>query len=260
MTTLAVKDLSVRYNGSPATDRVSLTAEAGAFVGLIGPNGAGKTTLIRAMANLIPFEGSVTLDGRPVRAIARNELAKSISYLAQGQDVHWPLKVRDVVALGRLPHLSRYSQPSAADRAAIESAMERADVVYLSERSVMNLSGGERARVMLARALAVEAPLLLVDEPIAALDPFHQLQIMDVLAAHSERGGAVISVLHDLSLAARFCRRLILMSRGKVVADGETKAVLDSPALEAVYKVAVHRGERDGVPYVLPWKRNNGGA
>jgi iron complex transport system ATP-binding protein len=251
---LAAESIHAALGGARVIRGVSFAAEGSAFIGLIGPNGVGKTTLVRAIAGLIPFEGSVTLDGRPLAALPPRERARQMSYLAQGAGSHWPLEVSRLVALGRLPHLAPFARPAAEDEAAIARAMHFAGVEEFTGRDVLTLSGGERARVLLARALAVEAPLLLVDEPVAALDPYHQLRIMEVLRAYADEGRTVIAVLHDLTLAARHCDRLILLDNGKVKADGAPAEVLTAANLRETYRIEAKIGE-GGEPYVLPLRR-----
>ncbi|HKJ74877.1 MAG TPA: ABC transporter ATP-binding protein [Alphaproteobacteria bacterium] len=255
MSRLVLSDLSVRYNGTPVIRNVGFRSEPGELVGLIGANGAGKTTLLRAAANLLRFTGTARLDDRPIAAWPRRELARRLAYLAQGHDAHWPMPVEDVVGLGRLPHMAFLGQPAAADREAIARAMEKSETVDLAHRNVMTLSAGERARVMLARALAVEAPLLLADEPTAALDPYHQLHIMEVLQAEAQAGRAVVVVLHDLTLAARFCDRLVLLGGGRVIADGPADNVLTDDNLAKAYGISVLQGGSGDGRFVVPWHR-----
>jgi len=255
MSRLVLSDLSARYNGTPVIRNVGFRSEPGELVGLIGANGAGKTTLLRAAADLMPFTGSATLDDRPIADWPRRDLARRLAYLAQGHDAHWPMPVEDVVGLGRLPHLAFLGQLSETDNAAIARAMEKTETTAFAHRNVMTLSAGERARVMLARALAVEAPLLLADEPIAALDPYHQLHIMEVLQAEAAAGGAVVVVLHDLTLAARFCDRLVLLGDGQIVADGTPDMVLTDKNLAGAYRISVQQGGGGETRYVVPWRR-----
>lgn len=234
---LSISDLHASLGGTRILGGVSLDLDGANFVGLIGPNGVGKTTLVRAIANLIPFEGSITIDGVAVGAMEANTRARGLAYLAQGAESHWPLTVERLVELGRLPHLEPFRAPQAADKAAVERAMRAADIEMFRNRNVLTLSGGERARVLLARALAVEAPLLLVDEPVSSLDPYHQLGVMEVLRDYARAGRMVIAVLHDLSLAARYCDRLVLLNEGRIHADGTPREVLSAENLRAVYRV-----------------------
>lgn len=252
---LAVEHIRVSLGGTYVLRGLSLAVERASFIGLVGPNGAGKTTLVRAIANLIAFEGKISLDDVPVGAIGTRARARKIAYLAQGAESHWPLSVERLVALGRLPHLEPFRAPRPADEAAIERAMTLADVVPFRHRDVLTLSGGERARALLARALAVEAPLLLVDEPVASLDPYHQLGVMEVLGAYVAEGRTVVAVLHDLSLAARYCDRLVLLDEGRVRADGAPADVLTAENLRAVYRVEAEIGGEGRGFHVLPVKR-----
>ncbi|MEN3949979.1 ABC transporter ATP-binding protein [Iodidimonas sp. SYSU 1G8] len=256
MTELTAHGIDVSINGKPILEDIGFTVGSGGLMGLIGPNGAGKSTLIRALARLQQMvRGTVSIDGKSIADLPRKELARRIAYLPQGHTVHWPLDVYHLVALGRLPHLSPLARVSARDDAAIMSAMERADVTRFADRTVTTLSGGERARVMLARALAVETPILLADEPVASLDPFHQLQVMELLRGIAEDGRLVIAVLHDLPLAARFCRRLLLMEGGRLVADGTPEAVLAQNHLRDAYAIEGIHGAEQGEHFVLPWRR-----
>jgi iron complex transport system ATP-binding protein len=169
--------------------------------------------------------------------------------------LHWPLSVERLVALGRLPHLGPLSRLSEADEAAIADAMVRADVTELAGRVATELSGGERARVMLARALAAGAAGLIVDEPLASLDPGHQIDVMDLLAREAATGTLVVAVLHDLTMAARYCHRLLLISDGALIADGPPADVLTTQRLRAIYGITARIEEQAGVPFVVPLDR-----
>ncbi|MEQ8281514.1 MAG: ABC transporter ATP-binding protein [Parvibaculum sp.] len=253
---LSLAHIHAALGGTRVIRDVSLEVRDSAFIGLIGPNGAGKTTLVRAIAALIPHEGTIDLDGQAVATMEPRVRARAIAYLAQGAGSHWPLEVSRLVALGRLPHLAPFRAPAPEDEAAIARAMQLADIESFGGRDVLTLSGGERARVLLARALAVEAPLLLVDEPVASLDPYHQIGIMEVLRAYAGAGRTVIAVLHDLSLAARYCDRLVLLDEGAVKADGRPEDVLTPENLEAVYRIrAIIGGETER--FVLPLARTD---
>jgi iron complex transport system ATP-binding protein len=250
---LEAQNIAVRFGQAAVLRNVDLAVASGEMVGLIGPNGSGKTTLLRVLANLrAPAAGRVTLDGRDLDTVGERELAKKIAYLAQGGDVHWPMRVGALVGLGRLPHRRAFRDQGRSDTAAIERAMNAADVVSLRDRTMTHLSGGERMRVLLARALAVEAALLLADEPVAALDPLHQLRVMELLRDVARGGTGVIVVLHDLSLAARFCDRLVLIAEGDVVAEGRPADVLTPANLARAYGVDIVCGVSEGIPFYLP--------
>lgn len=249
-------DVSVRAGERTILAPVSLTIDRPGLVGLIGPNGAGKSTLMRVLAGLHPPNtGAVRYDGLTADRMGRDVLGRRLSYLAQSGRVHWPLKVERVVALGRLPHRQRPGPAADCDRAAIEAAMRATHISALRNRPASTLSGGERMRVLLARALAVEADVLLADEPIAALDPYHQLEVLDLLRDLATRGTTVIAVLHDLSLAYRYCDRLILLSGGRMLADDAPGAVLTDTNLEETFSVLAHRVRVAGEDHIVPWVR-----
>jgi iron complex transport system ATP-binding protein len=257
MVSLSISALNVTLGTRAVLHGIDARLEPGVLVGVIGPNGAGKSTLARTITGLLmPSSGEVRLDDSPVHGLSRTVLSRKIAYLPQGQTVHWPLAVERLVALGRLPHLAPFSAVGAADRAAIERAMERAEVLPLRDRIVTELSGGERARALIARALAVEAPALIADEPLASLDPGHQLQIMELLKAEAASGALVIAVLHDLAMAARFCDRLILIHQGRLIAEGPPSAVLTSKYLNDCYNIRAWTGEVEGQAVVLPLSRS----
>jgi iron complex transport system ATP-binding protein len=234
---LSATDLSVRLNGTLIVDGATLELKAGELTALIGPNGAGKTTLVRALAGLIPAEGRIALDGRQLDALTTRERARHIAYLPQGHIFHWPMVVAAVVALGRYPHADAFASLTDADRAAVERALNATACGAFAARPVTTLSGGERARVALARALASEAPILLADEPTVSLDPRHQLVVMELLARAAHDGGAVLAILHDLTLAARFADRVLVMDRGRLVAEGPPRAVFTPERIAAVFGV-----------------------
>lgn len=263
MSLLTAQDIHLARGGRPVLRGADFTLAAGECVGLIGPNGAGKSSLLSVLTGLLPADaGTVILAGRPLADWPRQERARRIGYLEQGAASHWPLRVDRLVELGRLPHASPWGKAGgAADQAAIARAMAQCEVTPLADRVVTTLSGGERARVMLARALAGEPGILLADEPAAGLDPHHQIAVMELLARLAGEGAAVTVVLHDLSLAARYCTRLCLLdAAGHVAIDAPPAAVLDSGQVEAVYGIDLVRGSRDGIPYALPWKQRGAGA
>ena len=204
---LTARGLGVRLAGRVVLKDVSLALSPGHLVALVGPNGAGKTTLLRALAGLIPSEGEIEIGGQALSSLPLRERAKRFGYLPQGHVVHWPLPARDIVALGRYPHgATDPARLSPRDAEAVLRAMQAVDVMEFSDRRVTELSGGERSRVALARALAVEAPVILADEPTASLDPRHQIDVMKNLRATADKGVLVIVVTHDLGLGRAVCR------------------------------------------------------
>jgi iron complex transport system ATP-binding protein len=256
MVSITVETLDIRLGDRPVLNQVDARFDAGRLIGVIGPNGAGKSTLARTMLGLItPTRGRVLIDGAPIATLARADLARRIAYLPQGQQLGWPLSVARLVALGRLPHLAPFSRLAEEDRAAIDRAMARADVTDLASRTATELSGGERARTLLARALAVEAPALIADEPLASLDPSHQIDVMGLLAEEAARGRLVVAVLHELTMAARFCDRLLLLSHGRLIADGPPELVLTEERLASAYGIRAWNGEAEGHRLVVPLER-----
>lgn len=251
---VCVSGLGVRLGGVDVVQGANLELAGGQLVALIGPNGAGKTSLLRALAGLTPASGSLHVQGKPLEALSIRERARHIAYLPQGHAVHWPLPARDIVALGRYPHgVTDPARLSASDAAIVEAAMTRTRTLEFADRPVQNLSGGERARVMLARVFAVQAPVLLADEPTAALDPRHQIAIMQALKDETGCGALVVAVTHDIGLAARLADRVILMDHGRIVAQGRPMEVLTPEHLDTVYGIRAHISEHEGQPLVVPW-------
>jgi iron complex transport system ATP-binding protein len=234
---LAASNVTVHIGAKVIVRDASLTLKAGELTALVGPNGAGKTTLMRALAALVPAQGTITLEGKPLGGLSPRERARSIAYLPQGHVFHWPMSVESIVVLGRAPHADAFSSTSPDDRAAVAKAMATTETKMFAERAVTTLSGGEKARVALARALATQAPVLLADEPTAALDPRHQLVVMELLRAAAREGNAILAIMHDLTLAARFADRMLMMQEGRIVADGPPGQALSPERLASVFGI-----------------------
>lgn len=252
MTLLSVRRLDVALQGRPVLRDVSFDLSSGELVGLIGPNGAGKSSLLRAVMGLLPAKGEISIGGQDARQLSASQRALNMAYVAQSRDVAWPLTVDTLVALGRSPHLGPFAPLAAADATAVDTALRRMDVDALRHRRSTELSGGELARVLVARALAQETPLLLADEPTAGLDPAHQIGLMQLFAELAVHGRSIIASTHDLGLAARFCTRLILLCQGRLIADGPPEAVVTAENLRSVYGVEAFFDRTDGGMVVLP--------
>jgi iron complex transport system ATP-binding protein len=244
MTLLTLDNLTVRRGLCPVVEGVSLTVAEGEFVGLIGPNGAGKTSLLRGALGILPHEGRSSL-----AALAPGLRARAAAFLPQGREIAWPVTVEALVTLGRGVHLG--TAPD-ADRAAVDRALQRMGLENYRARTATALSGGEQARVLIARALAQDTPLLLADEPVAGLDPEAQLKTMEVFAGLAGEGRGVVASIHDLGLAARSCTRLVLMQAGRVVADGPPRAVLSDDNLARVFGVRGFHAETADGPVFQP--------
>ncbi len=236
---ISVNGLSVSLGGRRVVEDVSFALVAGDFAALTGPNGAGKSTALKAMAGVAASEaGEVQVGGEVAASLTALARARRLAWLPQSRPVAWNLRVEDVVSLGRFAEApAAYDRMGAEGRAAVDGALAKADAAHLAGRAFQALSGGEQARVHLARLLASPAPVLLLDEPCAALDIVHQLSLMETLAAEAAAGRTVLVVLHDLELAARYCRRVIVMETGRVVADGAPEAALSTEVLGRVFGV-----------------------
>ncbi|MBM1170538.1 ABC transporter ATP-binding protein [Microvirga arabica] len=253
MMRLEISSLSVDLGIRRVLQGIDLSLEPGRLTALIGPNGAGKTTLLRAMAGLVrPSAGEVALNGIAVARMGASERARSIAYLPQGGGVAWPLPVASVVALGRLPHREEPDRLPAHGREAVAAALLSVGLRGFETRPATALSGGERARMLLARAFATQAPVLLADEPVAALDPRHQLIVLDGLKAHARAGATVVAILHDLNLAARFADRIVLLDQGKHEASGPPEAVLTEARLASSFGIRASVATEEGRLLVVP--------
>ena len=256
---LIVSNINVNLSGKAILKDISVEFSTGKLIGLIGPNGAGKSTLMRALAGLQMIEsGQISLGQKPLHTFSRQALAKKITYLPQTAECHWPMAVERVVMLGRHPHVDSHRLDD-VNMQAVEQAIKEADIEHLVGRSVNELSGGERARVMLARALATQSDVLLADEPIVSLDPRHQIEVMALLESLANKGKTVIVVLHEVHLAMRYCQQLILLDNGQKVSEGPPVDVLTEKNLREVYGVDALFGEHQGAKWVLPWLDNKKG-
>ncbi len=238
MAELAVERLRVNLGGRTVVADASWRLAAGELVALLGANGAGKTTALRAVLGLTRRDaGVVRIGGDDPGRMSPSTRARCVAYLPQARPLAWPVRVRDVVALGRFAHGAAPGRLGDADAQAVARALAACDLERLADRSCTNLSGGELARVHVARMLAADAPFLLADEPTAALDPLHQYQVMQLLRAGADAGRGVLVVMHDAALAARTADRLIWMTDGRIVADGSPEATLTPTRLAEIYGV-----------------------
>ncbi|GEQ97876.1 ABC transporter [Iodidimonas gelatinilytica] len=241
--TLRADHIDISLGGRKVVHQASLHVAPGELVALIGPNGAGKSTLLKALAGLLPVD-----EGRILPDVSVKERARLRAWLGQDAAIHWPVTVARLVSLGRLPHLDAFHRAAPSDREAIQKAMAATDCLAFARRPATHLSAGERARALLARAFATQAPFILADEPAAALDPYHAFQMMELLRHEAQAGRGVLVVLHDLNLAARFAHRVVLMAEGAILADGAAQTVLSDDLLGRAYGIRVARGDGWLVP------------
>ncbi|MFS0774038.1 ABC transporter ATP-binding protein [Sphingomonas sp. 1P08PE] len=256
MTLLTAEGIGLSIGGNRILDAVDVAFRRGRVTALLGPNGAGKSSLLACLAALrVPDEGAARLDGADVASLDRRERGRRIGFLPQAADVHWDVDVATLVGLGRLPHQGRWGA-TAADRAAVERALAATDTTGLRTRGVERLSGGERGRALLARVLAGEPEWQLADEPLASLDPAHQLDVLARLRGVADAGSGVVLVLHDLHLAARIADDAVLMRGGRVIAAGPADDVLTAPLIAQAYGVDVEIGVTPGGQrFILPIAR-----
>ena len=252
-----VRDLLVRYPGArrPALDSISMTVPDGCLYAVLGPNGSGKSTLMRSIMGVIePNSGNTYIDDREVGTWDRRELARAVGAVAQSEILSFPLTVREMVAMGRYPHLGPLSGEGDSDRKAVAAALGECDVTEFAGRDVSTLSGGERQRVRIARALAQQPQALVLDEPTNSLDIRHEMAILELLRRSADSGLTVVVVTHGLDLAARFADRLLLLSQGAVAAEGTPEQVMTEPTLAGVYgwPVSVSTDPVSGTPRVTP--------
>ncbi|NOQ16925.1 MAG: ATP-binding cassette domain-containing protein [Methyloprofundus sp.] len=253
MKLLEATDISIQFGDRVILNNINFNIMQGEFVGLIGPNGCGKTSLLRTLAGLLPENANkVAILGQPLSDWQRQHLAQKLAYLPQGNESHWAVTVETLVMLGRLPHQKSWAEASDQDREIVLQALIACDVSQFATRTVDTLSGGERARVFLARALAVEPSLLLADEPIAGLDPGHQLEVMEKFRSLSASGMGIITVIHDLTLAMRYCDKLVMLGDRQIIAQGKPEQVLNTKNLAQCFHITAHVGSTHGINYIIP--------
>lgn len=232
------EDISFSFGDTPVLESVSLTVAEGELVGLIGPNGAGKTTFLRLISGVLtPSQGTVTLDGDSLESLSTHEVGKRLAVVPQQTELSFDFSIRDVITMGRHPYQGRLERLQSADRTMVDQAMEQTETAYLADRPFSAISGGERKRVLIARAIAQDTPALLVDEPTASLDINHQVSVFELLRSLVSQDKAILAAVHDLNLAARYCDRLVLLADGQIQASGTAESVLQSDRLRQAYGI-----------------------
>ena len=259
MTAIGLRQVTVELGGRAVVRDVDLNIAEGEWVALIGPNGAGKTTLLRSIARLVPFSGSIELDGRDTEGLARAELARLLAVVPQEPSTPPWMTVGEYVLLGRTPHLGPLAKEGLRDRGAAAEALARLDLLGYAERRLGTLSGGEKQRVVVARALAQEARIVLLDEPTASLDIGHQQQALELLdALRAESGLTLVAAMHDLTLAAQYADRMVLLDDGRIVADGGPGDVLTEHLIARHYDASIQVVDLDGRIAIVPTRPSVG--
>lgn len=259
--TLELREAGIQIDERWPVRGATLSLRPGRLTALVGPNGSGKTTLLRLLGGLWqPSEGSVFLGGRDLHTIPRREMARRVAFTPQDTHLSFAFTVRDVVAMGRHPHLGRFEREGERDHRAVEEAIGRADVTHLTGRLITELSGGERQRVLIARSLATEADTILLDEPTANLDIAHALDVLDLCRTLVEEGKSVALAIHDLNLAARYATEIVLVNEGRVVTAGAPEEVLSDSAIREVFGVRTERavGLDGGTAFLFHRPRDEG--
>lgn len=255
MNLLHGKGLSLTLGGHKILERLDIRLQRGELLGLIGPNGAGKSSLLKILAGLrVPDMGEVYLGKEHLNEIPTEARARRIAWLGQQREVHWPLSVETLIELGRVPHLAGWEKTCDRDQRIIDQVIVQTDLQSLRQRPFNTLSGGEQARALLARALATQPDILLCDEPVAALDIAHQLDMMSLLANYAAGDKGVVIVLHDLPLACQFCDRLVLLHDGHLLAEGRVDTVLTPQNMLLAYQITPRSTSADD-PFAIPWQR-----
>nr|WP_254537949.1 ATP-binding cassette domain-containing protein [Halomarina sp. BCD28] len=260
---IRVEDVSLSLGGTRILRDVSFDAERGTFVALVGPNGAGKTSLLRTVNGVLtPDDGRVLVDGEAVEGLSARAVARRVATVPQDTSLAFDFPVREVVAMGRSAHRGRFERTTEEDRAAVDRALDRAEVADLADRSVGTVSGGERQRVLLARALAQETPALLLDEPTASLDINHQVRTLSLVRSLVGEGRTALAAIHDLDLAARFCDALVVVADGRVLAAGPPGTVLTEGVVERAFgaRAAIGENPATGTPTVTALEDSAGAS
>ncbi len=248
---LTVSELSCRYGAVEVLKRISFSVQRGEFVAILGPNGAGKSTLVLALSGIIPLTGGrVEILGTELGRLSLKERARRLAVLTQDADMRFPFSCREVVAMARYPHRKRWQLEAALDHEAVERALALTDTLAIADRQIGEVSGGERQRALMAKSLAQQTPILVLDEAVSGMDIHRKLQLFGVLdRLNREENLTVLAVLHDINLAALFCRRMIFLKDGEIVVDAETMDALTAPVLEKVYQTRVVVQEIDSLPF-----------
>jgi iron complex transport system ATP-binding protein len=250
---IALRKVTVELGGRPVVDGVDTEIASGEWLALIGPNGAGKTTLLRAIARLVPFAGDIVLDSRPLAELSRSALGRLVAVVPQEPSTPPWMTVAEFVLLGRTPHLGPLAKEGSRDREAAARSLARLDLLPFAQRRLGTLSGGEKQRVVVARALAQEAPIVLLDEPTAALDIGHQQQALELLDGLREESGlTLVAAMHDLTLASQYADRMLLLDGGRVAADGIPRDVLNEEAIARHYGASTRVVSVDGTLAIVP--------
>jgi iron complex transport system ATP-binding protein len=259
MSILAATDIAVQRGERLILEGVHLQLSPGEFRAIVGPNGSGKSTLLRALAGIWPTaRGSVLLNGKPISGSPRREIARQIAYVPQDTRMDFAFSVEEIVAMGRYPHRGRFAGETPMDRQAVDRALQRCDLAYLSHRTVNTLSGGERQRVLIARSLAVEPNFILLDEPTASLDVEHTLEILDLCSELARAGQSIALATHDLNAVARYATSVALIDAGRIADNGPRDEVLNPQTLERVFGVRAEMlSTTAGQPFYVFHRRNN---
>jgi iron complex transport system ATP-binding protein len=250
---IALNSIRVTLSGKEILRDLTASIPQGSLVGLVGPNGAGKSTLLRAATGHVPLSnGSVQITGTPLTQLSQREISRRVCFLPQNVGLDFPFTVREVVAMGRNPHLGRFQTFSKTDDETVVRSMRQATVEDLAERPVTELSGGEKQRVLLARSLATEAPILLLDEPMTSLDILHQLEVLELLSQFSNSERTIVAALHDLNVARRLCTHILLLKNGHLVAEGPPEKTLIQDHIQQVFGVKVIHATDGAWSFELP--------